>query len=157
MASTNSSRFQICFCQRSFSLTLVQGKPSICQIHIMWIAFGFMTLPWGSSTTRLGFPWKYRSCVKNLMTAFLITSGSQTVYVPGHLCLHCLKLNSHGIGPQGCRIDDWDPYDVMCMSPQFCVGLLKYVQFHWCPGLTWVTTHFSSLTHQGGPVIVEES
>lgn len=75
MPSTSSSSRQVSSLQRTSSFTLVKGKARLPQIHIMWIAFGLTTLPWGSNTTRMGLFLNCHTSPMNLVTALEINVG----------------------------------------------------------------------------------
>ncbi|KAL9257878.1 hypothetical protein AKJ16_DCAP03296 [Drosera capensis] len=57
------------------SLALVKGNAWAAQIHIMWIAFGFTTLPCESSTTSSGLLLKCQTSLMYLTAARSINEG----------------------------------------------------------------------------------
>ena len=80
MVSANSSILQLSSRQSVSSLKLVKGYAVLPQIHIIWTAFWFTTLPCGSSTTSIGFLVKCHTSLIYLMTAGSSSDGWNTEY-----------------------------------------------------------------------------
>lgn len=80
MVSANRSILQLSSRQSASSLKLVKGYAMLPQIHIIWTAFWFTTLPCGSSTTSIGFLVKCHTSLIYLMTAGSSCDGWNTEY-----------------------------------------------------------------------------